>query len=222
MRRVSAPHGFTLIEIVVILAVIGLLAAALVPSILGYIEEGRIQTVVGDLRDIKTAFIALAVDRGVFPPDNDPLPAPGAGDPDINGGGATSPFCKNSAGVDASCHGIRFAGGEAKGWKGPYIDREVKDHPWGAQYLYERDINAVNIKGAGINDVAIVLAGTSIPAASKKRLDEILDDGCANQGIVQVEGAANCTDFTGGVVANWGTSAGGEFLYVIAEDETAQ
>jgi len=222
MRRVSAAHGFTLIEIVVILAVIGLLAAALVPAILGYIEEGRIQTALADLKDIKTAFIALAVDRGAFPPQHDPLPLPGAGDPNINGGGATSSFCLNSSGAASTCHGIRFAGGEAKRWRGPYINREVKTHPWGGQYLYDRAINVIDIKAPGVNDVAIVLSGTSIPATSKQRIDQLLDDGCANAGVVQVEGATSCTDFVGGVVPNWGTSAGGELLYVIAEDDTAQ
>jgi hypothetical protein len=160
-----------------------------------------------ELREMKAAFIAVSVDRGAFPPDDSAAPAAGSGDPDING---------------SDDHGIRFQGSaDTKPWKGPYIDKEAKNHPWRDHYLYERDINAVNIKGAGLNDVAIVFEGTSLSPASKRRIDEILDDGCANQGIVQVEGATSCTDFTGGTVVNWGSAAGGELIYVIAPDETA-
>ena len=55
MRKTN--KGFTLVELVVVIAIIGVLAAILVPSMLTYVRKARLKTANGNA---KTAYNALA------------------------------------------------------------------------------------------------------------------------------------------------------------------
>lgn len=52
----SNKKGFTLVELVVVIAIIGVLAAILVPSMMGYVKKSRLQSANSDA---KTAYNAL-------------------------------------------------------------------------------------------------------------------------------------------------------------------
>ncbi|MBR1738886.1 MAG: type II secretion system protein [Ruminococcus sp.] len=54
----SNNKGFTLVELVVVIAIIGVLAAILVPSMMGYVKKSRLKTANGNA---KTAYNAIAV-----------------------------------------------------------------------------------------------------------------------------------------------------------------
>ncbi|MBR1862669.1 MAG: type II secretion system protein [Ruminococcus sp.] len=55
--RNSNKKGFTLVELVVVIAIIGVLAAILVPSMMGYVKKSRVKTANGNA---KTAYNAAA------------------------------------------------------------------------------------------------------------------------------------------------------------------
>lgn len=54
--------GFTLVELIVVIAIIGILSAILVPSIMGYIEKARNTADISNAKQITNALqIAIAI-----------------------------------------------------------------------------------------------------------------------------------------------------------------
>src|SRR5713226_2030308 len=60
-------RGFTLIEMVVVLAVIAILAAILVPIVTSYIERARVDAATNDVKKIAAAIIQFNTDTKVWP-----------------------------------------------------------------------------------------------------------------------------------------------------------
>ena len=56
-------NGFTLIELVTVIAIIGVLAAALVPTVYRYVKKARIRAAIADARTIKAAVETSLVDH---------------------------------------------------------------------------------------------------------------------------------------------------------------
>jgi prepilin-type N-terminal cleavage/methylation domain-containing protein len=61
--------GFTLVEIMLVVTIIGLLAVIAVPSYLKAREQSRISAFVNDLRLAGDAFQLYAMQKGDYPPD---------------------------------------------------------------------------------------------------------------------------------------------------------
>ena len=61
-------RGFSLIELLVVLAVLGLLAVLAAPPVVSAIERGRVGRVVADLRTVEVALEAYRTDHGHYPP----------------------------------------------------------------------------------------------------------------------------------------------------------
>ena len=100
--------GFTLIEIMVVVIIIGLLAAVVVPQFLGRVDDARIAKASQDIQAIDTALTLYKLDNFKFPTTDQ---------------GLRSLVEKP---VDP---GIR-------NWRaGGYLKRVNKD-PWGNEYLY--------------------------------------------------------------------------------------
>jgi len=75
-RLVSAEHlscktqrqqGFTLIEIMVVLVILGLLAAAVAPSVIGKADEARVKRAKTDIRAISSALDLYKLDNYNYP-----------------------------------------------------------------------------------------------------------------------------------------------------------
>jgi general secretion pathway protein G len=66
-RKRSSRKGFTLIEILAVLIILGLLAALIVPNIVSRVSESRIETTKLQMKAIKNALDQYKLDNGFYP-----------------------------------------------------------------------------------------------------------------------------------------------------------
>jgi len=101
-------RGFTLIEIMVVVVILGILAAILAPNVIGRIDDAQISRAQQDLRAVENALKLYRLDNFTYPTSEQGLEAL-----------ANKPSDPN-----------------IKNWKSRgYLDRLPKD-PWGNSYLY--------------------------------------------------------------------------------------
>ncbi len=62
-----SPKGFTLVELMIVIAIIGILAAALFPSLTSYLARGRDTSRAAGIKEISTGIAAFNVDTSAFP-----------------------------------------------------------------------------------------------------------------------------------------------------------
>ncbi|HYM34464.1 MAG TPA: type II secretion system major pseudopilin GspG, partial [Steroidobacteraceae bacterium] len=104
--KLSREHGFTLLEIMVVIVIIGILSALIVPGIVGQIEKARVTKAQHDIRAIESALEMYKIDNFHYPTTEQGLKAL-----------VEKPV-------------------DAKNWKpGGYVDRLEKD-PWDTNYQY--------------------------------------------------------------------------------------
>lgn len=104
-----AVAGFTLIEILVVVVILGILAAIVVPRFMDKPDEARVTRARQDIQGIVTALNLYRLDNFAYPSTDQGLEA----------------LVKKPSGRP-----------EAPNWKaGGYLDRLPKD-PWGREYLY--------------------------------------------------------------------------------------
>jgi general secretion pathway protein G len=116
-------QAFTLVEMLLVLVIIGTLAAIVVPKLAGRSEQARVTAAQSQIAAFGTALDAFEVDNGYYPRGKDGL------------------------------NDLIIAPRDAKSWKGPYLKSEIPLDPWGAPYIYEcpgkHNPNGYDLSSAG-------------------------------------------------------------------------
>jgi len=123
MRRLSNNSGFTLIEIMVVVLILGLLAALVVPKIVGRTDDARVTKAKSDIKAIESALNLFKIDNGFYPTSAEGLAA------------------------------LVQAPPRAKKWNPDgYLDKLPVD-PWGVEYLYQSDGRRIVVASMGADGV---------------------------------------------------------------------
>ncbi|WP_132255864.1 type II secretion system major pseudopilin GspG [Methylobacterium segetis] len=105
--RDSAQAGFTLVEVIVVLSIMGLIMSLVGPRVLGYLTDSKAKTARIQVETLSSAVELFFIDTGRYPLETEGLQA------------LVSP-----------------PGGLAA-WNGPYLKgASVPRDPWGRPYLY--------------------------------------------------------------------------------------
>ena len=108
MRQRYKQSGFTLIEIMVVVVILGILATLVVPSVIQNVSEARINKARSDIRTIESQMEMFRLHAFRYPTTDEGIES----------------LVKPPASPDASDR-----------WKGPYLPK-VPNDPWGRPYLY--------------------------------------------------------------------------------------
>lgn len=109
MKSDRNRRGFTLIEILVVIIVLGMLAALVGPRILGRVSEAKSATARTQIELLGLGLDSYRLDNGGYPTTEQGLAA-------LNEKPAQEPLPLN--------------------WRGPYLRKAIPVDPWGRPYIY--------------------------------------------------------------------------------------
>jgi general secretion pathway protein G len=103
MRR---SHGFTLIEIMVVVVILGILAATIIPRFIGTTHDARVSAAKSHVAELENALERFYVHMDRYPTTEEGLKAL-----------------------------VEAPDGDEKKWRGPYIS-QLRQDPWDNPYQY--------------------------------------------------------------------------------------
>ena len=108
-RNHQKNSGFTLIEIMVVVVILGILGALIVPNLISRPDEARVQAALSDIAQIGTALDLYRLDNGNYPSTDQGLEA----------------LVSEPSGFP-----------EARRWNQDGYLKSVPEDPWGETYLF--------------------------------------------------------------------------------------
>lgn len=108
-KSIMHNSGFTLLEMLVVMVIIGLLAGLVGPRMFGKVDDSKVQTAKTQIKMIKGCLETMRLDINRFPTQEE--------------------------GLDSLYHSPKDEAVKSL-WKGPYIDEEVPLDPWGKEFQY--------------------------------------------------------------------------------------
>jgi general secretion pathway protein G len=105
LRR--SRRGFTLVELLLVLVILGILASLVLPKFTGRTEQARVTAAQTQISTFGTALDAFEVDTGSYPRGQDGL------------------------------NQLVAAPADVPNWRGPYLKSDIPADPWGRPYIYE-------------------------------------------------------------------------------------
>ena len=106
-RKNHREAGFTLIELMIVLFILGLLAALVAPRLMGRVGKAKQKTAQAQLQLLGTALDLFHLDVGRYPTTEEGLRV------------------------------LKEKPNNAAGWGGPYLDKAIPNDPWGRPYVYK-------------------------------------------------------------------------------------
>lgn len=100
------PAGFTLLEIMVVVIIIGVLAATIIPQFMGTTHDAKVSAAKADVSQLENALERFNLHMDRYPTMDEGLKVL-----------------------------VEAPAGEDKKWRGPYI-KLLRPDPWGNQYQY--------------------------------------------------------------------------------------
>ena len=119
-------QGFTLMELMITIAIIGILSAIAIPNFLAYREKSKVAHAESELKGIQMAIMDLALDTNMWPNNIDA---------EIIDGDCDSGELADLNDPDA---GLVATNGDFPDWNGPYLT-VVEPDPWGNDYWFDPD-----------------------------------------------------------------------------------
>lgn len=107
-EETHSDSGYTLLEILVVLAIIGTLMSLVAPRLMGNVDKSKVIAAKAQAKTLKLALDSFNLDMGRYPTDTEGLVVL-----------MTSPNDENS------------------NWFGPYLEGDVPSDPWGNPYQYQ-------------------------------------------------------------------------------------
>jgi general secretion pathway protein G len=151
-------RGFTLIELIVVIAIIGILAAVVAPNAFRAIEKAKVTGTIIDWKSVKSAAFAYYSDCGVWPLDN------------------------GSSVVNFTGHGFVTNDGQAN-WDGPYLEKWPQNRfkrSWSARYFLEQSATSFGSPAAGERRWELpcpVSTGVKVPQRIDSQVDGSINSG---------------------------------------------
>lgn len=104
---ISRTHGFTLLELLVVIVIIGLLAGLVAPKYFDTVGKSKSKVALAQINSLEKALDQYRLEVGTFPTQEQGLVALMAAPPGV------------------------------PNWQGPYLKKPVPLDPWGHPYIYQ-------------------------------------------------------------------------------------